>query len=220
MRTLFLVLSCLLSFSAVAQDEPKAKALARHAKLALEEGNYQDALQDYQELHLLTPSIATLVEIGRCYELLGDNLRALATYQQALAQYPDSLIRPSIEASIVRLETIESLAPSPPVSPRLLPIEPTMTEILEKAPPSRPSRTTLFYLGSALSLSSALALGGFSLAEHQFVELAIRQDGSVDEDDRARLTKAKTLAISADVLFLASATLFVIGKIQAHKTHP
>lgn len=63
----------------------QAEELFREARSLLEQGRYREACRGFERSLELEPSPGTLLNLGNCYEQEGDLVRALATFERAVA---------------------------------------------------------------------------------------------------------------------------------------
>lgn len=85
---LVILLMPLLSTVAFAQDEAASEALFRSAQDAAEQGDWVTACDRFEESNRLEPAPGTVLNIGRCREMLGEVASAWKSYDEAAQRLP------------------------------------------------------------------------------------------------------------------------------------
>lgn len=92
---------------AAPSQPPATAASARDhfadAERLFEENNYAEAVRKFHAAYLAQPHPALFFNIAKCYQLLGDEPRALDSYQRYLAQMPAADDRDLVAAAVVEL---------------------------------------------------------------------------------------------------------------------
>jgi hypothetical protein len=98
---------CVWAPAAQADAQKATRAASRfdRGKALYNRGHYEEAIKAFEEAQRLTPHRATLFNIARCYQNLGQMDRALVAYRGALALTKDPAKRADLERRIAQLAT-------------------------------------------------------------------------------------------------------------------
>jgi hypothetical protein len=120
---LALVMLAGLARPALAADEAEpAQAHLRRSAAATNLGHYADAAKEYEAAYLWTSAPNLLVDVGRTWQLAGDQQKALTAFRSYVRVAPDGEHRAFCEAKIRELEG----QPTGPAAPVPGPTAPAM----------------------------------------------------------------------------------------------
>ncbi len=94
---------------ALAQDQAAAEALFRSAQEAAEQGDWVKACDRFEESNRLEPAPGTVLNIGRCREMLGEVASAWKSYGEAAERLPSGDKRAAFARK--RAEALEDRVP-------------------------------------------------------------------------------------------------------------
>lgn len=170
------------------ETRQKASQLLKEADEAFQRGDYQTALQGYQEAYQLSPRAELLFNMAQCYRLLSWPEEAVSYYQRFLLEAPDTSLRADIEALIREM--------SPTSAPISMPV----------TPPAEEKGFPVLYGVSGVSLGLGLVSGGIALASGlKAKQIAAQENPSINAFQK-NSRRARTLGIAADV-FLGAAVI-------------
>lgn len=86
-------------------EDAAARLLYESGAEALQNGDYQTALDRFQQAYSLSRRPQLLYNIGTTQDRLRRDREALASFRQFLAEVPDHPRRPEVEARVRALET-------------------------------------------------------------------------------------------------------------------
>ena len=118
-------LGLLVPLVALAAPRDDARRLFLSGLDAVEQGDYEAALEDFLQAQQLYPHAATAFNIARAYEDIGEQRKALHWYRrfQVLAPERASEATPAMKRLQARLDGEDILAPPAPAPPALAPTE-------------------------------------------------------------------------------------------------
>jgi tetratricopeptide (TPR) repeat protein len=96
----------MLASPAAAQEDTELAMPIFEAGLAYyNQGNYEKALEQFEEAYRLNPLPELLYNIGQCHERLGDYETAIESYAKYLKEHPDAEDRQAVEQKIKNIES-------------------------------------------------------------------------------------------------------------------
>jgi tetratricopeptide (TPR) repeat protein len=186
---------------------PEALELYQRGRALYAEGRYREAAVELERAQVLDPTSPNLVfNVARVYELLGELEKSIGFYQRYLRLLPPSETaeRDRIEATLRRLEGArdEVQRPTEPTVQSPAPLrDPEPVRVRERG-----VADVLFWVTA--SAGAALLVGGTVTGllaldtERAMGGYVVGLDGSF-EDRQVLADRADTLALTADVLFIA-----------------
>jgi len=194
------------STDAAPPPPPEALELYRRGRELYAEGRYREAAVELERAQVLDPTSPNLVfNVARVYELLGELEKSIAFYRRFLRMLPadETAERARIEATLRRLEgargEVQRPNDAPPEDRALRDPQPVRVQ-------ERGVADALFWVTA--SAGAALLVGGTVTGllaldtERAMGDYVVGLDGSF-EDRQVLADRADTLALTADVLFIA-----------------
>jgi len=200
---------CAAQDADVPPPPPEALELYQRGRELYAEGRYREAAVELERAQVLDPTSPNLVfNVARVYELLGELEKSIGFYRRYLRLLPPSETaeRDRIEATLRRLEGARDEVQRPtepsaqPPSPAPL-RDPQPVRVQERG-----VADALFWVTA--SAGAALLVGGTVTGllaldtERAMGDYVVGLDGSF-EDRQVLADRADTLALTADVLFIA-----------------
>jgi hypothetical protein len=141
--------SVLLATPARADDAAQAKELFQQGTTLFNVGEFDKAIEAWQDGYKAKPDPGFLFNIAQAYRLKGDNQKAIFFYRGYLRNSPKAANRADVEARIAALQKAVNdkasppvAAPTPtPVAPSLV-VPPPVTSSPPPAPAPRPAAVT------------------------------------------------------------------------------
>ncbi|MEZ4401183.1 MAG: tetratricopeptide repeat protein [Kofleriaceae bacterium] len=155
-------------------DVPEVAALEAAAEAAFRDGDYAEALHDFERLYRLAPRSELLFAIGRCYQELGRCDRAAEVFADYLASGPDPAARAAAE------DRMAACRPAPVVDPPAA--DPPEVDLITPpvAPAAEPRGASLTRSGSRTGLVLGLGGAGVAVAAVSVV-FELRGRGALDD---------------------------------------
>lgn len=220
-----LALCACLTSPALAQDAPeapseaqltRAKALYDASSRYYDLGEYQKALDGFQESYLLSGAPALLLNIGQCYRFLERYDEAKRSYESYLRVEPESELRAEVESLITQMQDLlaqkqvstqtstQLFAPAPFSFGAALGLPPEQAARLEERQTS-----LLYYAAGGASAGIGLIVGGVALAAALEAQTAF--DEQRELASREAFRRARIAGVACDVLLVGGGVLGVLG---------
>jgi len=211
-----LVLSIVGSPTLSADAQPKAKKDPKTEALELFEqsadlyrqGKFDEAAQLLEKAYSLHPEAVLLYNLGRAYEGLGENQKAIDAYTKYLEKAPNAKDRGALER---RMETLKAQLEKD--KPKTQPDTPKPTKPEPVAPEPRPTPSK----GPGVLPWVVVGVGVAAVGAGLFVGLQAKskrdeaQDNPKQADAQAELDSAKGMATTANVLLVAGTVVAAGG---------
>lgn len=195
---------------------PEALEFYRRGRELYAEGRYREAAVELERAQVLDPTSPNLVfNVARVYELLGELEKSIAFYRRFLRVLPEdeTAERARIEATLRRLEgargEVQRPTDAPPEDRALRDPQPVRVQ-------ERGVADALFWV--AASTGAALLVGGTITGllaldtQRAAGDYVVGLDG-LYEDRQSLANRADTLALTADVLFIAGGVTVVTSAL-------
>lgn len=127
-----------LGAQAPGDGEAAARRAFERGRDAYESGDFEAAVQSFDEAYRLSPRPALLFNIGRAAEATGRNEHAIAAYQAYLQQLPAAENRGFVEGRLAQLHK-QRAAPPPPAAPPPAPSSPVESRAASAASVREPA---------------------------------------------------------------------------------
>ena len=197
-----------------------AQAHFRRGTVLYQKGEYQGALEHFQDAQALFPSAQFFYNIAQCYEALEDWQNAITNYKAYLRGSPNAKDKLNIENKIARLEKIVELEDTEGGDPTGETDPGTTDPGTDEKPPPPPGRAfiisgaVLTAVGAGVAIGGGVGFGATAADRSQQVDdvlnggnpdnLTLAQTRKLDDEGR----QAETLQI---VMASAGAAVGVVG---------
>lgn len=193
--------------------EADARALTIRAKRAFDAGRFVEAAELLKRAYSITPSPALLYNLGRAYQQAGDNQRAVEAYEHylatALAPRDAGAVQQSIDQ--LRHQLAEQAALGERVTAESARAEQAERDQAEAEKRGRHKPRALPWIltgAGAGGIGAGVILGVLARSAHD--------DAVADPDAdsaRGKQSRASSLALGANVVFIASGALVLTGVV-------
>ena len=142
---------------AAAVDKLKARKLVEDGIKAQDRGDYQLAIQKYQEAYDLKPHPTLIYNLAQAHRLAGHDAQARALYERYLHEAPAGDLAPDARAFIAEIDARKPAEPTPVAPPP--PIVPPPPAVPEPAPAEPAAARNLRIASIAAAAAGTVSLG-------------------------------------------------------------
>jgi tetratricopeptide (TPR) repeat protein len=198
------------------EKDSKAQALELFNQSAdlYAQGKFDEAAKLLEKAYALHPEPVLLYNLGRAYEGLGENQKAIDAYTHYLDQAPKAKDRGALERRIQTLkdqvakeQKLEQEHAEAENKPETLPPAPQ-----EKAPAPKPGGSAQLWPWVVTGVGAAIIGAGLFVGIQAKNKRNDAQDNPVNRDAQDQFDSAKSMASTANVLLIAG-TLVTAGGI-------
>jgi tetratricopeptide (TPR) repeat protein len=193
-----------------AKKDPKAEAveLFEQSVDLYRQGKFDEAAALLERAYSLHQEPVLLYNLGRAYEGLGENQKAIDAYTKYIEKNPEAKDRGALERRIVTLkEQIEKdkqrAAPKPQLDPTPTPLTPQAAPAPSKGPGVLP------WVVAGVGVAAVGA--GFFVGLQAKSKRDDAQDNPVSKDAQDEYDSAKSMATTANVLLIAGTVVAAGG---------
>jgi hypothetical protein len=200
-----------------AQDEESVRAAQTHFQKASKlyaDGQYQQALEEFQASRTLVDRPSTILNIAKCYRQLSKPAEALEHYKLYLTRFKEGEpvpFREEVEGRIKELtaEVEKTKPPEPKPEPKVTP-EPGQTP---EAPASKPRRRVWTWVtgGAAVAFAAvALGLGIKAKKDNDFFH---EQDPPIDDAHKNASKSFVNMGYAATAMYCVAGALAITSVV-------
>lgn len=193
-----------------AKKDPKAEAVELFEQSAdlYRQGKFDEAAALLERAYSLHAEPVLLYNLGRAYEGLGENQKAIDAYTRYLEKNPEAKDRGALERRIVTLKAQLEKAnqptePKPKTEPTPGPVDPGPAPTTSKGPGVLP--------WVVAGVGAAAVGAGFFVGLQAKSKRDDAQDNPVSKDAQAEYDSAKSMATTANVLLIAGTVVAAGG---------
>ncbi|HEY1960499.1 MAG TPA: tetratricopeptide repeat protein [Polyangiaceae bacterium] len=186
-------------------DHEVAVALFTQSDEAYKKGDFRGAADDLEKAYALEPAPVLLYNLGRAYEGLGDQKKAIDAYERYLSAQPDAEDRGAIEQRVATMKKQLEMAQRASA-----PVVVVQAPVVSPPPARRRAMSPVPIVIGAIGLAGIA--GGGVLGALALGESSTENAATTSQLDAASAhDRAATFATGANVAFIAGAVLAAVG---------